>query len=209
MTFEELQKANELIQTMTIERYSRKTGKTTRKEYAEVNQRLKAFRSVYPEGQVLPELIKDDGTYVQFKVTITDNLGRILAVGHAEEKRGSSDINTTSPLENCETSATGRALGMCGFGIDTSIASFEEVSNAVAKQEGLKLASQKEKEGMMATIKSKAKDAGIAPDELLEIVLEYVGFDRDKQPDGITIAQYGKAMNYLNAQGNKSNKDSH
>ena len=146
MTFEDLQRANELIQTMTFERVNRKTGKVTRKEYAEVNQRVKAFRSVFPGGQIIPELIKDDGVFVQFKVTVTDG-EKILSIGHAEEKRGSSDVNTTSAIENCETSATGRALGLCGFGIDTSIASFEEVSNAVLKQEGAKLASTIEKQG--------------------------------------------------------------
>ena len=44
------------------------------------------------------------------------------------------EANKTSYIENCETSAVGRALGMCGFGIDTSIASAEEVQNAMANQ---------------------------------------------------------------------------
>jgi predicted Fe-Mo cluster-binding NifX family protein len=56
----------------------------------------------------------------------------------AYEKEGSTFINKTSYLENCETSACGRALGMAGFGIDVSIASFEEVSNAIAQQEDQK-----------------------------------------------------------------------
>ena len=189
MNFEDLQRANELIQTMTFERYNRKTGKTTRKEYAEVNQRVKAFRSVFPEGQIIPELIKDDGERVQFKVTIT-NGEKILAIGHAEEIRNSSDVNTTSCLENCETSATGRALGMCGFGIDTSIASFEEVSSAIMKQEGMKLATDTEKAGFVASCNAKGLD--------YEFVLKEIGFDRNKQPEGMTVEKYGKAMEYVN-----------
>ena len=51
------------------------------------------------------------------------------------EKESTSYINKTSYIENCETSAVGRALGMAGFGIDTSVASYEEVSNAIAQQE--------------------------------------------------------------------------
>ena len=54
--------------------------------------------------------------------------------GYAQEKESSSFINKTSFIENCETSAVGRALGMCGFGIDTSIASYEEVQNAINNQ---------------------------------------------------------------------------
>ena len=59
----------------------------------------------------------------------------VLGTGTAYEKESSSYINKTSYIENCETSAVGRALGMAGFGIDTSVASFEEVSNAIAQQE--------------------------------------------------------------------------
>jgi hypothetical protein len=44
-------------------------------------------------------------------------------------------INKTSYIENCETSAWGRALGNLGYGIQTSIASAEEVEMAIAKQE--------------------------------------------------------------------------
>ena len=59
---------------------------------------------------------------------------KLLGSGHAYEKEGSTFINRTSYIENCETSAVGRALGMCGFGIDTSIASSEEVQNAILNQ---------------------------------------------------------------------------
>ena len=58
----------------------------------------------------------------------------ILGVGHAYEKEDSSFINQTSFIENCETSAVGRALGMAGFGIDVSIASAEELATALMNQ---------------------------------------------------------------------------
>jgi hypothetical protein len=58
----------------------------------------------------------------------------VLGTGTAYEKESSSFINKTSYIENCETSAVGRALGMCGFGIDVSVASAEEVQNAINNQ---------------------------------------------------------------------------
>jgi hypothetical protein len=62
--------------------------------------------------------------------------GVLVATAHAYEKEGSSFINKTSYIENCETSAVGRALGMYGIGIDTSLASADEVANAVTQQKG-------------------------------------------------------------------------
>jgi hypothetical protein len=62
---------------------------------------------------------------------------RILGTGMAYEKENSTFINKTSYIENCETSACGRALGMAGFGIDTSVASAEEVQNAIANQNSI------------------------------------------------------------------------
>lgn len=124
MEYEQIEKANASIQTTDIKG----------KDYAEVNQRIKAFRMVYPDGAIIPELVSlEDGVCVM-KATIYTENGRMLGVGHAYEKEGSTFINKTSYIENCETSAVGRALGMCGFGIDTSVASFEEVANAIEQQ---------------------------------------------------------------------------
>jgi hypothetical protein len=59
---------------------------------------------------------------------IRDADGRIRATGHAHEDRTSSMINKTSYVENCETSCPfGRALAALGIGIETSIASANEV----------------------------------------------------------------------------------
>jgi hypothetical protein len=53
----------------------------------------------------------------------------------AQEDKAASMINKTSYVENCETSAVGRALGFLGIGIETSIATADEVSMAVNKQQ--------------------------------------------------------------------------
>ena len=58
----------------------------------------------------------------------------VLHVGHAAERDNTGFVNKTSALENCETSAVGRALAFAGFGGDFAIASKEEVENAKAKQ---------------------------------------------------------------------------
>ena len=61
--------------------------------------------------------------------------GRVLANGLAEEFKGSTFINKTSYVENCETSAWGRALGNLGIGLETSVASADEMQNAIANQD--------------------------------------------------------------------------
>lgn len=134
--FEDIQKANETIKTMTISRKDKNTGEIKSKEYAEVNQRVKAFRMIYPEGRIDTELLYDNDGKCTFKAYVFRNVEdeKPLATGTAYEKESSTFINQTSYIENCETSAVGRALGMAGFGIDTSIASAEEVQNAMANQ---------------------------------------------------------------------------
>lgn len=126
ITFEDIKKANDAIVTMDIK------GKA----YAEVNQRTKAFRMVYPEGTINTEIISLENGICTMKATIM-NEGKILGTGFAQEKEGSTFINKTSYIENCETSAVGRALGMCGFGIDTSICSADELQNALLNQKRL------------------------------------------------------------------------
>ena len=122
--FEDIKKANESIMTLDIKG----------KDYALVNERIKAFRMVYPEGTIQTEMLSNDNGVCIIKASAY-NEEHLLATGHAYEKEGSTFINKTSYIENCETSAIGRCLGMCGFGIDTSIASAEEVQNEIKQQE--------------------------------------------------------------------------
>ena len=103
------------------------------KSYMEVNQRIKAFRMVYPQGTIETEMISNENGVCIFRANIYDD-DKLLATGTAYEKENSSFINKTSYIENCETSAVGRALGMAGFGIDVSVASAEEVQNAINNQ---------------------------------------------------------------------------
>jgi hypothetical protein len=107
------------------------------KAYVEVNERVKFFRNEkdYEGWAIETELLSNENGVCVFKAIVKDNNGIVKATGHAYEKEDSTFINKTSYIENCETSAVGRALGMLGIGIDTSIASSDEVQNAMANQD--------------------------------------------------------------------------
>lgn len=134
MKYEDIKHANEQIRTMEIERKDKKTGKVTKKEYAEVNQRIKAFRMCHPNGCISTEIISSmedifgNGAII-IKASVYDGDGKLLGTGTAMEESSSSFINEHNFVENAETSACGRALGMCGFGIDTAVASYEEMKS--------------------------------------------------------------------------------
>ena len=123
-TFEDLVAANAVMKTTNIKG----------KPYVEVNERIKAFRRLCPNGAIITEMLSNADGVCVFRASIYDGEKNLIGTGTAYEKEGNGNINRTSYIENCETSAVGRALGMCGFGIDTSIASYEEVANAIANQ---------------------------------------------------------------------------
>lgn len=129
INYETLEKANKSIKTTDIKG----------KDYAEVNQRIKAFRMVYPMGWINTQMLSNENGVCVFGASVgfydEDGTCLTLGTGTAYEKENSTFINKTSYIENCETSAVGRALGMAGFGIDTSVASYEEVQNAINNQE--------------------------------------------------------------------------
>lgn len=187
MTFEDIQKVNEGLKTTDIKG----------RDYIEVNQRIKAFRQLFPDGFIKTDLVsledgmcvikaevgincistsKSEGYYVTEEV--------VLATGYAYEKEQSSYINKTSFIENCETSAVGRALGMLGIGIDTSVASAEEVRNAINQQE--MNAEQGKAETKAKAQKAQADDPIISSDKV-EIAVATI---RNKQT---TLANVLKA----------------
>ena len=166
ITFEDIKKANDTIATVDIKG----------KEYAEVNQRIKAFRMVYPEGTINTEIISLENGVCTMKATAM-NEGKILGTGFAQEKEGSTFVNETSYIENCETSAVGRALGMCGFGIDTSVCSAEELQNALNNQN-------------KPETKSKPKIEYATEEQIAKLTREYQGkrekLDKFLNENGVT-----------------------
>jgi hypothetical protein len=114
-----------------------KTVNIKGKEYITVNERLIHFRkeAAYKGWRIVEDLVSLDDKEGVFKATILDPDGNEMVSAHAQEYRDSSYINKTSFLENGFTSALGRALGYLGIGLDTSIASADEVGNAVSNQD--------------------------------------------------------------------------
>ena len=112
-------------------------------DYVQVNERIEKFYEKYPEGSIQTEIQSIvDGVVIFKAYAYRDREDTRPATGHAYEKENSSFINKTSYIENCETSAVGRALAMLGFEIKKSIASKEEVENAKLQQQPTKISSQ-------------------------------------------------------------------
>ena len=129
ITFEQIMKANEGLTGIDVKG----------KNYIMVPQRVKAFRMLYPDGFIHTNLLSlADGVCVmQTKVGYYTEDGKevVLGTGMAYEKETNGYINKTSYIENCETSAVGRALGFLALGIDGGgICSAEELANAINNQ---------------------------------------------------------------------------
>lgn len=104
------------------------------KEYETVASRVQRFRSDDEDGMgIVTEIVEIDEIRVVMKASIVDQNDRVIGTGHAEEIRTSSTINKSSALENCETSAIGRALASIGYA-GTEYASADEVAQAVSQQ---------------------------------------------------------------------------
>jgi hypothetical protein len=104
------------------------------KQYQTVAKRVADFRKAYPSWTIDTHLVELDEVSVVVQCKIRDESGRLISSGLAEEVRKASKINQTSAVENCETSAVGRALAFLGLGGDYGIASADEVLRAVSQQ---------------------------------------------------------------------------
>ena len=177
ITYNQIKEANDSTKTTDIKG----------KEYTEVNQRIKAYRMVYPNGSITTEILKLEDGVVLMKATILNEDGVVIGTGLAQEKEDSTFINKTSYIENCETSAVGRALGMCGFGIDTSVASAEEVKTAMANQEP-------KQDTKKATKKNEINEVVLMKAQKLNIKLEDVATYFKKKVTELTNEEVVKAI---------------
>lgn len=194
---------------MTNNNYKKKTYKTEEERrraaeekkkalenYATVNERLLKFRNDYPNGIIDPEIIKwtDDGIIViQVKIYKTPEdfaKGIYAAKAHAYEKEGSNWINDGNALENCETSAVGRALAMMGYEIKKSIASREEVENAMNRREQKQAQPQPEAQPQGQQPEPTEKAEPIKPKTLGEIKTIWLRL-------GYTMEQMGRQLSTL------------
>jgi len=116
------------------------------RSYNTVSKRVNDYRRVYGIADgwgLLTEIVSIDAERVVMRAEVMSPDGRLVAVGHAEEVRSASKINQTSALENCESSAIGRALAAAGFG-GSEYASADEVQRAIQAQEAREVTQAKE-----------------------------------------------------------------
>ena len=114
-----------------------KTTNIKGKEYVQVNERVRAFRTHpdFANMSIETSIVDISEKRVLMVAKVLDSDGLVRSTGHAEEVQTNSGVNSTSFIENCETSAVGRCLGFLGIGVDSSIATSEEVGQAIARQE--------------------------------------------------------------------------
>lgn len=103
------------------------------KEYKTVALRVQEFRDQFKDYALITDVIQLDQDQCVIKATVLNELNRVIATGLAQEFRKASQINGTSYVENCETSAIGRALACLGLG-GQEFASANEVLNAIHQQ---------------------------------------------------------------------------
>ena len=93
-----------------------KTTNIKGKEYVQVNERIRYFRQNYEGYALVTKIIEVNDQTALIQGQVIDKEGRIVATGTAYERVNApgSMVNKTSHVENCETSAWGRALTVCG-----------------------------------------------------------------------------------------------
>ena len=185
-----------------MSQYQFKTTNIRGKQYVEVNERIKFFRQEeqYKNWGITTEFPMLTPDECLCRCTITDKDGMVIAVGHAHENRTASNINKTSYVENCETSAVGRALAMLGIGIDTSIASANEVETAIEQQEEekpapKKRAAKKAPSKKAAPKKEEPKAEPTPVDDIMDKAVNYVKGASDKRKAyDLIVGKYGDQL---------------
>ena len=146
--------------------------------YETVEERLVRWHAAYPDSQIITIMVHYDAKTVVFRAEGLVN-GRIIACGHAEEVLGSSPVNKTSFVENCETSAIGRMIGNSPIGTKPGARPSRQEMAKVERQGatiqpltahgGLATAKQ------IGYIKKLAKDRGLSDEQLFDECQERYG----------------------------------
>jgi hypothetical protein len=106
-------------------------------DYETVEERLVKYWKDHPDGQIHTKLLDSTASrfIVEASIYRTEADSRPWTTGLAEETVQGRGVNATSALENCETSAIGRALANAGYATKGKRASREEMSKVAASQE--------------------------------------------------------------------------
>ena len=139
--------------------------------YETVAQRLVRWWVEYPEGRIITSIHHYDGSTIIMRAECFNNDDRLIATGYAEEVFGNSPVNKTSFLENCETSAIGRAISNSRIGHTGERASSTEMDkvnriNSTPKTDNHGSASPKQ----IAFLKSLVRGKGWDDTQALEFI---------------------------------------
>lgn len=102
-------------------------------DYETVEARLEKFWAAHPHGRIITEpIVYADGQFIfKAEIYVHRDDAQPTTTGWAEERVGQGMVNKTSALENCETSAIGRALANMGFATKGKRASQSEMAKVV------------------------------------------------------------------------------
>ena len=106
-------------------------------DYFTVSERITKFREDHPDYSISTDIVSFDLTEVVIRASI-HNGETLISTGTAHESKADGYINATSYVENCETSAVGRALAFFKYA-GTEIRSADEMQNATNQNEVNKL----------------------------------------------------------------------
>ena len=207
ITWDAIKAATETMKTVPIKG----------KDYVQVTERVKAFRTICPGGTISTDIISIDESMVIMRATVSDEDGKVLATGLAFERPDSSYINKTSYIENCETSAVGRALGWLAIGVDASMASAEELVNALKGQERIKeneVQEAAEEAALAAKLTSRKSIIDRVCGKLKITTAAFGNFKKaavangvipDKMVNALTDEEFGYLLNFVEANANAGN----
>lgn len=144
--------------------------------YETVEERLVRWHAAYPQSRIHTKMIHYDGKTVVFLCegyVWVENHWECIATGHAEEVHGSSPVNKTSFVENCETSAIGRMIGNSPLGTKPGARPSRQEMQKVERQGGNTVQVGSALTGLITTrqlgfIKKLAKDRGFTDEQLFD-----------------------------------------
>lgn len=189
-------------------------------DYETVETRLEKFWSKFPNGRTETKLLKfDGGQYIVWSAIYRDIADSVpFATGLAEETVQGRGVNSTSALENAETSSLGRSLANGGFAAKGKRASAEEMSKVERKnvaQSAIEEAKAKmaqtageyvpiAKEDDPWTIRDAAPAATV--DEAVDMVKDIIGGQTQRDIPNCTKCDIPKPMSWKTGVSGKTKK---
>jgi hypothetical protein len=170
--------------------------------YETVAQRLVRWWETYPNGRIITSIHHYDGSTIIMRAECFNNDDKLISTGYAEEQFGSSPVNKTSMIENCETSCIGRAIsnsciGHLGGNDSGQRASMEEMAkvnrvNSAPKPDSHGSATAKQ----IGFLKSLARGKGWDDLQLLEYIHRLLQVD-DVVVETLTAGQCSAVIDGL------------